>query len=88
MKWMLALRRFRLSLMKRLEAPESCMICGCAAEPYEYVCDSEICQLQALDGQAMLAHVTAEPPAALRHVRFSSAAKEGPANGIGYNVCS
>ena len=47
------------------------MICGGNAERYEYVCENEACQLQALDGQAMLATDIAEPPAAVRRVRYT-----------------
>ena len=75
MNWILALRRFRLSLRKRMKSMESCIVCGCAAEPYEYVCDSEACQLEAFQRQAMLASEQAEPPASLRRVRFSAAAE-------------
>ena len=87
MNWMLALRRFRLSLMKQLEPRESCMICGCAAEPYEYVCDGEECQLRALDGQAMLANNPAEPAPPRRRVRFANAAQKHEMSEIGYHTC-
>ena len=74
--WMLALRRFRLSLVKRFEVQELCTVCGGSAERYEYVCEKEACQLQALNGQAMLATDVAEPPAAVCRVRPSVNVRE------------
>ncbi len=87
MNWMPALRRARLTLLNRSKPMESCMICGCAAEPYEYVCDAEVCQLQALDGQAMLANAPVEPPAALRRIRFTAAAEERGSIYGDYGAC-
>ncbi len=71
MNCMLALRRFRLTLMRRLKSNNTCSICGDETAQFEYVCGEEACQMEALSGQAMLANSLAEPPASLYRVSYT-----------------